>query len=693
MSSILSTFLVLGVSVMSATAQESSLSLDEKPTPLEATPFTFPDFDEFNSENGLHVYVVENHDVPAVTFSLTIRGGDSYDPVNKDGATSMMGDAMSKGTKNRTAHQIAETLDGVGAGINVSVTGQTITVSGSALKKHLRLMVSILGEMLTEPTFKDEEIEKLRSQYLASVASQRGDAMETAHALSRKVIYGFDNPVSRRASEESIAAITRDDIVGIFRSFVIPNNASLAVVGDITRSEVEQLLEEHLANWISKDSPIIELPEMTPEAAGVYFIPREGSVQSSVIVCAAAPGFNSDEWLPINVASSYFGSSFGSILFQTLRETHSYTYSPFGYTTRGGKFNRIALGAEVRSSVTDSALNVILHELKSLVQNGPDDTKLSNRIALLAGQYALTMERPSNVASLLQNGWVVGSTNEAVAGYADRLKSVSWGDVKNGASRYLSSNNLRIVVVGSPEVREKLESFGVIHDYDMDLKPASASAYEDAGMDVEDVLEAHVEALGGEEAVEGVTSIAYTGNVKMSMQGQSLDGEAEKKVMTPNKEYSSIKLPVMQQQQWFNGTDGWIALNGAKAGPMKPEEVEEQKYSPGVFPAMAIMADGWESTVLGKKNSEIHVSAVSPAGKKSLFVFAESTMLLNRIEKTEDGPQGPMLNTTLFADYSIVSGVNVPRTVQMKNTMYTIDFSWTVAVNSGVAESDFSPSN
>jgi predicted Zn-dependent peptidase len=200
----------------------------------------------------------------------------------------------------------------------------------------------------------------------------------------------------------------------------------------------------------------------------VYFVPRKGSVQSTIIVCAAGPAVRADDFDATSIMTSHVGSGFGSMLFNTLRETYSYTYSPFSVLTRGRRYNRIACGAEVRSSVTDSALTVILRELRSLADEGPEEDALKRRIAVEVGQYRIAFERPSTVAAVLQNAWLNEVPIEDVANYTNRVENLTATDIQKAAERYLGMFNLRFVVVGSPDVRSKLESFGPIREFTLD---------------------------------------------------------------------------------------------------------------------------------------------------------------------------------------------------------------------------------
>ena len=568
-----------------------------------------------------------------------------------------------------------------------------MTISGSALKKHGDLLFSVLGEQLTTAVFNEAEFAKMREQYLASVASQRGDALETAQALARKVLYGFENPIANRQTEASIKAIERADLVSFYNTYMIPNTASIAVVGDVDVDEVRSMLKQHLKAWKKKDAPDVSLPERVVSEAGVYFIPREGSVQSSVVIGAAVPGVGDPDHLPLDVTASYFGSSFGSILFETLRETYSYTYSPFGYVTRGGRYNRLSTGAEVRASVTDSAITVILTEMNRIGTEGPDPDKLERRIALLAGQYRLAFERASTVAAILQNAWLNETPLDMATNYDKRLEAVGYSDVQKVARKYYGPFDLRITVVGPPDVREKLEQFGPIFEYTLDLEPASAAAYEEVDMSIEELVDAHRNGLGGADALASVSTVSMNGTANMKMQGRAMNGTITRKMMVPNKEFVNVDLGMMKQVQWFNGENGWVSLNGGNAGAMSPEEAAKIAVDSRVFPGLALTEPGYTVQILGKKDGAIHVKATTPAGTSQTMVFNAETMLLDRVEKTEETPQGPITNIEKYGAYAPVAGVQFATTVTTQNPIYSLEYVWTVTVNEGVSDDDFAPSD
>lgn len=662
--------------------------LDVRPQPLAATSFEFPKYQEFNLPNGLHVYVIENHEQPMVTVSMVMRGGEAYDPAGKEGTAAIAGDMLGKGTKKRTALQIAQALDGVGAGISVSTAGESMTISASCIKKHANLVMDIFGEQLREPSFDEKELEKLKQQYIASVASRRSRPMEIAGALSRKVIYGMDNPLARRTLESTIKAVTRQDVMNFHTNYIRPNSASLAIVGDVSLDEARQLITKYLGSWEKGARPEVEIPDIKTEPAGVYFVPRKGSVQSTIIVCAAGPAVRAADFDATSIMASHVGSGFGSLLFNTLRETYSYTYSPFSVLTRGRRYNRIACGAEVRSSVTDSALTVIIRELRKLSDEGPEEDALARRIALEVGQYRIAFERPSTVAAVLQNSWLNEVPIDDVVNYTRRVEGLTSTDIQQAAAKYLGMFDLRVVVVGSPDVRSKLESFGTIREYTLDLEPLKESAYENAGMSVDELVAKHRAAIGN---VDAVRTIKTTGKGKMVFQGKEYPGAMTRLRMAPDKEYVELDFGVMKQQQWVNAPNAWTALMGGTAGEVPADERPLLFHEAKMFPLLSAVSDGYKVEIKGKRDGLIELELTKEGGSAGRYFIDATTMLVSRREKDETTPRGTITTTERYSSYADVGGVKLPSKFLIQSMIYSLDFDQTHEVNGAVEESSFRP--
>lgn len=670
---------------------EEKLDLNTRPGPLAETAFAFPDFSEFTLDNGLHVFVVENHEQPVVNVSMIVKAGDAHDVSGKEGAVTMAFEMLAKGTKTRSASQISGLLDGLGASISSDVGGEATTISASMLKKHADVVLSILADELQNSVFPADELEKVREQYLAYVATQRGRTTELGQALARKVIYGMDHPLARRVSERSIKSITMDDVKRAFASHVMPNNASIAFVGDVTVAVAKAWLKKHFSGWKAGTIAPFTMPDATLAPQGVYFIPRKGSVQSTIIVTSPAPKITAPDFEAAAVLASYLGGGFGSRLFATLRETHAWTYSPFGMVTQGSKFNRLAVGSEVRSNVTDSALQVVLREVAKVGSEGPDEDALKRIVAARAGGYRIAFEDAGTIASLLQFAWQQDRSIEDVKTQVQRIENVGMGDVQEVAAHFMGLFDLRIVVVGDPSVRKQLEKFGAITEFNLDVEPIPADVFEPVSMSLADLIGKHVDALGGRAKVDGVNNSLFTATAEMTMRGQTMTGRYVQRQGRGGKLYSHMEFPVMSQTAWCDGTKAWTAMSGGPAAEADAEETAQLKLDGRMFPGLTLLEADVKATIKGQRDGRIVVDAVVPTGRKERYSFDATSFLLTRLEYEQVTPQGPLTIITTWSDFSAQGGLQLPTSMAISNPIYAITFKGTYEIDQPTNDATYQP--
>lgn len=672
-------------------AVEERLDLNTKPGPLAETAFEFPAFSEFTLDNGLHVFVVENHEQPVVNVSMIVKAGEAHDVSGKEGAMTMAFEMLAKGTTTRSANQISDALDGLGASISSNVGGEATTISASMLKKHADVVLSILADELQHSVFPAEELEKVREQYLAYVATQRGRTTELGQALARKVIYGMDHPLARRVSERSIKSITMEDVKRAFATNIMPNNASIAFVGDVTVAEAKAWLKKHFSGWKSGTVPTFTMPDAQLSPQGVYFIPRKGSVQSTIIVTSPAPKITAPDFEAASVLASYLGGGFGSRLFATLRETHAWTYSPFGIVTQGSKFNRLAVGSEVRSNVTDSALQVILREVGKVGTEGPDEDALKRVVAAKAGGYRIAFEDAGTIASLLQFAWQQDRPIEDVKTQVQRIENVGVGDVQEVAARFMGLFGLRIVVVGDPSVRKQLEKFGATTEFSLDVEPIPADVFEPVSMSLSELVGKHIDALGGRAKVEGVSNSLYTATAEMTMRGETMTGRYVQRQGRGGKLYSHMEFPVMSQTAWCDGSKAWTAMSGGPAAEADADETAQLKLDGRMFPGLSLSDAEVQATIKGQRDGRIVVDAVMPTGRKERYSFDATSFLLTRLEYEQVTPQGPLTIVTTWSDFSPQGGLQLPTTMAISNPIYAITFKGTYEIDQPTDDATYQP--
>ncbi len=684
---ILISMLFLNISMMAISSSDSV----KKPEPLEDIEFKFPEYNKETLKNGLKLFFIEDKEQPIVSFSFMIQGGSMVDG-DKAGLASIVAELLTKGTGKLTSKDIAEKIDGIGASLSASADADIITLSGYCLRKHLDTLFKLASQVLLNPSFPEDDFEKLIPRMVASLKQEKSTPGTLARNLARKILYGDKHPYGIKPTEASLKSIEIEDVKNYYKTYFKPNSASLAVSGDLSKKEAKELTEKYFGKWQKGDVPKINVPQPNPEPQGVYFISRPSSVQSAVIVATRAVPVTSGEYDVLDLAASVIGSGFAGRLFKTLRETYSYTYTPFGRLSSNKYANLFACGAEVRNSVTDSSINVINEQLKDLSTTPPTEEELFRVKSSEGGTYLMSFENPGFVLGLIQAADFYGVPLDRVKGYYQNLMAFSNYQVREIARKYMNPQNEYIIVVGSPEVREKLAPFGKIYDYTMDLEPITGEKgkFEDVGLNVEELLAKYTDAIGGKENLDKIQTIIDSSTIKFEVMGRTLDGTGLQIQKAPNKKYMKFDLVFQKQETWCDGTNAWTTAQG-KILKQEGKNLEDLFTDAVIFKDTKYIELGYKCDVLGKQNNFIMMKLLSPQQQETVLYFDPVTYLLMKVESTKDTPQGPIPSTVEFSNYTTIEGVKFPLTLKSSNPMFSMTMESHYTLNQAVDDSLFVP--
>lgn len=680
--------LAVVLSALHIQAQPANFS--KKPAALPSAAMAFPKYSEATLSNGIKLYTIEDHEQPIVNFRMTLWGGDYSDGL-KSGLASLTTDMLTKGAGKRSASDIADALDGVGASLSASSGGDRFIVSGDALKKHLPVLMEIFADAVMRPTFPQDEFDKLVSQNIASVKSQRGNAGQVAAAMARKVTYGMDHPYGRKSTEESLNSIVLDDVKKIHASFFIPNNVTMAITGDITADEAKKMLEKAFSGWKKGTIPVVDIPPVKPEPIAIYFVHRPSSVQSSVHTSSLAMPNNDPQYEALQLCGNVMGNSFGGRLNKTLRETYSYTYSPYAYLTNAPLANRFACAADVRNAVTDSTIIVIRRELSKIASEAIPDEELDDMKRYVVGNYLLNFESSETIANIILNAVNSGKPISWVKEYPTRYMAINSQQALSAAAKYVKPEQTSIVVVGNPEVIPALKKLGTVYEFDLDLKPIKAA--EKTSMTVADLLARHIKALGGKEKIELIKTMTYKGKASVEMGPNQMTGTLIRKNKEGGKSTFELDLGMMKQRVWVNGPKVWASMMGQPAKELTGEEAEDYLDETYIFPT-AHLADNpniKQLNLVGLKDRSYIIEVVYNSGTKKHLYFDAETFLLSKEEAPRKTPRGEITTTQKYSNYKEVSGVMLPTMLESELGGPVLKAEFSYEINKPIDDKEFAP--
>ena len=653
------------------------LKLGDKPGPLPAKEFAFPKYTELFLSNGLKVFVIEDHEQPTVALKLQIRGGEVSESI--PGTAAVVAEMLTKGAGKRDALTIAKELDGVGAGVSASSSGDITNVTGESILKHMPIMLDIFSEVLRSATFPEDELTKLKKQKISEVKLEKANGNAMLQVMSRKIAYGTNHPSARHKSEASYNAITIDEIKKFYSTYYRPNNATLAVVGDVKPEEIKPILEKALGAWTPGDVNEFRTPKAEPMPQGVYFIARPSSVQSATALTSNSVPNNHPEFEALRLGANLMGAGFSGRLFRTLRETYSYTYTPYAYLTSGRDVNRFICGADVRNSVTDSAIKVMQSEMTKITTELAPNDELDLIKRFVVGQFKMNFENSDFVAGLLLNADYNNQPISYVKEFPNRFTAITSEQMKSAMSKH--SSKLSIVVVGSPDVLETLKQFGPVYEYTTDFE-VKKSEVKKVDMTPQELMEKHRKALGGMESISKISTLTTKGSASFDMNGQKMEGSFERKQKAPGKDVSILDFKVFTQKQITDGNRAWISMGGQSKEITEPAQKNNMIENAHILESTRLLELGSKLNIKGQDGDLIIVEVIDATGDKSTMFFNAKTFLVEKVTAVVKGPQGDYGMIQRMSNYKDVNGIKFPGkltleqdsvVVIMDNLEYTIN--------------------
>src|SRR2546425_9558153 len=363
------------------------------PAPAGLRPVKSPPFHDVALPNGMTLLLVENHEQPSLTVSLSFRAGTAYDPAGKEGLSDIVSELLTKGTPTRDAEQIAAAIEGVGGSLSASSGNDFLTISTDVLSDHADLAFALLGDAARRATFPDKELDLARTRALSSLEVELSQPEAVASRAFQKEIYGR-HPYGRATSAASFKAITRDDVVKFAGQRLRPAGALLVVAGDITLPQARQLADSTFGGGTWRGTPPATLPQPsvpTKRRTDILLVDRPGSAQSNIVMGNTTFPPTDTGYYAARMASHVLGGGTDSRLFLILREQKSWTYGSYAALRRNRGIGNWEATFQGRTEVTDSALAEMLHQIDRIRTQTVPDSELNAAKGFLVGSFPLTI--------------------------------------------------------------------------------------------------------------------------------------------------------------------------------------------------------------------------------------------------------------------------------------------------------------
>ncbi|HNX34725.1 MAG TPA: pitrilysin family protein [Kiritimatiellia bacterium] len=430
------------------------------PVPALKPDARLPEIRRAALSNGLQIVLAERHDVPVVQMSLMVDAGYAADRDGIAGTANLVAAMLDEGTRRRSALEISEALDVIGARLETGCGADTMIVSLNTLTRHLETALDIYADVVLEPMFPQADFERLQKQQLAEIQSDKsrpdGVAMRVLPSLLFGKEHAYGVPFNGSGDAVGVALLTRNDMRRFYDAWFKPNNATLLIVGDVTLGEMVPLLERRFGGWTSGRVPSKRLDAMAPASKPtIYLIDRPGAPQSALYSGVVAPPLDSKDQCAVEVMNSILGGSFTSRINLNLREEKHWSY---GARTRVMNLSgpRVFLcSAPVQADKTIEALLELRREFCGIVSDRlPTEAEREKAVTDLTLRLGGQWETIGAVMGVLGEMTRFHLPEEYFRSYADTVRGLSINDVSQAAVRVVRPESLVWLVVGD---RAKIE--------------------------------------------------------------------------------------------------------------------------------------------------------------------------------------------------------------------------------------------
>ena len=428
------------------------------PKPQPNPTLVLPSIEKHKLSNGLDVWLVNQSELPIVSMNLVVNSGGTADPSDRAGLASMTATLLDDGTKNRSAVEIANQLQSIGASLGAGSGWDSANVSMQTLTRNLDKALDIYSDVIVNPVFPADELETVRRRALVGFLQRKDNPNAIANVVYNSLLYGKDHPYGKSlgGDESSIKAITRDEVAEFYSKYYRPNNSTLIVVGDANSKELLPKLERAFSGWKAGDAPAVSIPKDAAfDAPGIYIVDKPGAAQSVISIGQVGVARNNPDYFPLTVMNSILGGQFSARVNMNLREEKGYTYGArtgWGFRRGAGPFSA---DADVQTAVTKESVQEFLKELNGIrgaIPVTPQELEYNKQS--LIRRFPAGFETVGQVSGQLSNLVVYGLPDSYFNDYIRNIQAVTVEDVNRVANKYLTPDRMAILIVGDRSVVE-----------------------------------------------------------------------------------------------------------------------------------------------------------------------------------------------------------------------------------------------
>lgn len=430
---------------------------------VQAADFTLPDYKKVTLENGLTLYLMEQHEVPLVDVLVTVKAGAVEDL--KQGSANMTADAIMLGSQSFPKAEFEAKLDFVGANMTSFASQESSYLHASFAAKDTTMVMDLVEDALLHPAFDQTEFDHYKQRYLAGLIQQQESPKAVIKSYFDKLMYG-QHPYAnvRQGTQTSVEKIALDDLQGFYQRWYTPDNTAIIVVGDIDSNAMAKQLTRRFGSWrghAPQRSVSTQLP--TPQKTHVVLVDKPDAIESTFMIGGPGIKRSNPDFIAVSVVNTILGGRFTSWLNDELRVNSGLTYgarSGFDSHINGGSFY---ISTFTKTTSTKQAIDLALKTYQRLFDKGIDKATLASAKAYVQGQFPPRYETSEQLADLLADMYIYGFDENYINEFNQKVNQLDKAKVSEIIQRYFPRHNLQFVVVGNADkIRDVVKQYGPV---------------------------------------------------------------------------------------------------------------------------------------------------------------------------------------------------------------------------------------
>lgn len=424
-------------------------------TELEFPPLPevkIPKYERYKLDNGMLVYLMEDHELPLVGGTALVRTGDRLEPANEVGLAGMVGEVMrTGGTTEHTGDELNQLLEQRAAAVETGIDTTSGSASFSTLTEDLDLVFDLFAEVIQKPAFPQDKLDLAKTQQAGQIARRNDDPDEIAGREFQKLLYGSDSPYARTVEYETLNNISRDDLVAFYGKYFHPKDMILGIVGDFDPAKMRDRIQEKFGNWKPASQP--PQPDVPPasqaKTGGIFMVNQPQLTQSYVQIGHLGGQLNSPDYPALDVMNQVL-NGFGGRLFNEVRSRQGLAYSVYGFWSPRYDYPGVFVaGGQTRSDGTVQFIQAIRSEIEQIRTKPITPEELSYAKDQVLNSFVFNFQDPVQTLSRLMRYEYYGYPEDFLFRYQEGVKATTIEDVQRVAREHLQPDKLVVLVVGN----------------------------------------------------------------------------------------------------------------------------------------------------------------------------------------------------------------------------------------------------